>query len=64
MESRRAEVGVEPEELRNVSISEMESRPMFEGTLWCAAEGAWLEETWWAEARPWAVSVYVFVWER
>jgi hypothetical protein len=45
-------VGVEPEELRNVSISEMESSPMFEGTLWCAAEGSWLEETWWAEARP------------
>jgi hypothetical protein len=40
MESRRVEVGVEPEELRNVSISEMESSPMFEGTLWCAAEGA------------------------
>jgi hypothetical protein len=44
MESRRAEVGVVPEELRMVSISEMESRPMFSGALLCAADGAWLEE--------------------
>jgi hypothetical protein len=52
IESRRVEVGVEPEELRNVSISAMESRPMFSGAGWCGAEGEWLEETWWAEARP------------
>jgi hypothetical protein len=53
MESRREEVGVLPDELRKESISEMESRPMFSGALWCAAEGAWLEEMWWADARPW-----------
>lgn len=53
MESRREEVGVLPEELRKESISDMESRPMSSGALWCAAEGAWLEEMWWADARPW-----------
>jgi hypothetical protein len=45
IESRRVEVGVEPFELRKVSISEMESKPMLSGTMWWAAEGAWLEET-------------------
>jgi hypothetical protein len=53
MESRKVEVGVLPEELRKVLISVMEGRPMFEGAGWCAAEGAWLEEMWCAEARPW-----------
>jgi hypothetical protein len=54
-------VGVEPEELRKVSISAMESRPMFSGAGWCGAEGEWLEETWWAEARPSIVSVCVLM---
>jgi hypothetical protein len=47
MESRREEVGVFPEEeVRMVSISLMESRPMVEGAEWCAADGGWLDEMW------------------
>jgi hypothetical protein len=46
IESRREEVGVLPEELRTVSISAMESRPIVSEALWWAAEGAWFEETW------------------
>lgn len=59
IESRREEVGVLPEELRTVSISAMESRPIVAGALWWGEEGAWLEETWWADARPWFTSVFV-----
>lgn len=51
------EAGVMPLRLRMLEISMMESRPMFEGAEWWAADGVWFEETWWADARPLTLSV-------
>jgi hypothetical protein len=45
MESRSEDVGVLPFELRIVSISLIESSPMFSGAGLCEAAGAWFEET-------------------
>ena len=53
IEARRVDVGVEPEELSIVSISRMEERPMSDGAAWWGVAGAWCEEMWWADARPW-----------
>jgi hypothetical protein len=57
IESRREDVGVEPEEFRIVLISLMESRPISEGAAWCSSAGLWFEDMWRADARPWTILV-------